>query len=76
MPPDTKPGERTQLVMHLGRLLAGLDSLAAQSPPPNSIEYQIAAARFRPDLDKWANEAGRFAIVEGYRFELVGAPCI
>ena len=64
-----KTAERTNLVLRLGRLLAGVHTLANGQVPPAPTEYQIAAAAFRPDFDVWRGDASRFVVVGGVRFD-------
>lgn len=68
MADSDKAAERTNLILHLGRLLAGLHSLAQQTPPPSSTEYQIAAAQFQSDLGAWQSEVLRFVVFGGINF--------
>src|SRR4051794_14320627 len=69
MTQQDKAAERSVLIMQLGRLLAPVDKLAEQTPPPTPAEYRVAAALLRPDADRWANEVSEFVTVGGYRFE-------
>jgi hypothetical protein len=68
MAESDKASERSTLILQLGRLLAPIHNLAEKPTPPTSTEYQIAAAKFKPDLDKWRTEAHQFAIVGGITF--------
>lgn len=63
-----KPSERSTLILQLGRLLASIHDLAEKPTPPTPTEYQIAAAKFKPDLDRWRTEAHQFAVVGGITF--------
>lgn len=64
-----KAAERSILILQFGRVLAPVIALAERTTPPTATEYRIAAATFRPDVDRWANEVSRFVQVGGYRFE-------
>jgi hypothetical protein len=64
-----KAGERTTLIFQLGRLLAPIYDLAEKQTPPTSTEYQVAAARFNPDLNRWTKEAHDFVNVGGFIFD-------
>ncbi len=69
MAPHDKAAERSVLIMQLGRLLAPLDKLAEQSPPPTAAEYRVAAAMIGPDADRWSQEASTFVTFGNYRFQ-------
>src|SRR5688500_6040442 len=66
--PD-KAGERTTLILQLGRLLAPIYDLAEKQTPPTSTAYPVASARFNPDLHRWRGEARNFVNVGGYIFD-------
>src|SRR6516164_4213088 len=63
-----KSGQRSTLILQLGKLLAPLHELAERTPPPTAAEYRIAAARGIPDSQRWNSEVDEFATVGGYRF--------
>jgi hypothetical protein len=69
MAEQSKAAQRSTLILELGRLLAPIYELAERSTPPTSADYRMAAASFRPDLDKWNNgSVAPFVMVGGYRF--------
>lgn len=58
-----KAAERSNLILQLGRLLAAIHDLTEKRTPPESAEYQVAAAQFKRDFDRWRVEAQRFIVV-------------
>jgi hypothetical protein len=68
MAESDKASERSTLILQLGRLLAPIHNLAEKPTPPTSTEYQVAAAKFKPDLDRWRAEAHQFTIVGDVTF--------
>ena len=70
MPPPDKAAQRTQLVMHLGRLLARAHALASALSVPDPTEYRVAAATYNVDLARWRNDAAAFCVVGGVTFGL------
>ena len=63
-----KAAERSTLILQLGRLLAPIHDLTEKATPPISTEYQVVAARFKQDFDRWRGEAHKFVIVGGVTF--------
>lgn len=69
MAQQDKAAERTQLVLLLGRLLAKAHDLANAPTAPTPVEYRVAAASYRADLEPWRVEARKFCRVEGVDFD-------
>jgi hypothetical protein len=67
MTESDKAAERSTLTLQLGRLFAPIH-VVKKPTPPTSTEYQVAAARFTPDLERWEVKAHRFVIVSGVEF--------
>lgn len=65
---SAKSEEKSQVLMHFGRLIAPASDLAEQAIVPTEAEYRILTAQFEPNLCRWENEVSDFVTVGGSRF--------
>jgi len=64
-----KAAEHQMLILKFGMLLEPINKLAHKSPPPNSKEYRVAAAKFQQDFGHWRGEVQPFVAIGDVYFD-------